>query len=275
MTCTTRTGQWIRTAAGVVIVAVLLFPFYWMINASLQPSGSLLKPEPDWLPVDGTLAGYEKALSTQGGPLLDSLIVAGGTVAVSLLIAMPASYALAQLRFRGAQTIIFVLLIVQMIPGIVMANSLYAVFSSLALIDDYVGLILADSTATIPFAILVVRAFMLSIPRELSEAARVDGASYWRTFISIIVPVSRNAMVTAGLFSFLFAWADFLFAVTLTTGRSIEPITVGIYRFIGNQSADWNAVLATAVLASVPAAILLVIAQRYVVAGVTGGAIKE
>lgn len=271
----TSVRQWGRTALGVVIVVVLLFPLYWMINASLQPSGSLLKPDPAWLPVDGTFEGYSKALSTQGSHLLDSLVVAGGAVLVSLAIAMPASYALAQLRFRGAQGLIFALLIVQMIPGIVMANSLYEVFSNLGLIDNYLGLILADSTATIPFAILVLRAFMLSIPRELSESARVDGAGYWRTFRSVIVPISRNAMVTAGLFSFLFAWADFLFAVTLTTGRGVEPITVGIYRFIGNQSADWNAVLATAVLASIPAGLLLVIAQRYVVAGVTGGAIKE
>jgi multiple sugar transport system permease protein len=272
---TSAVRLWSRTALGIAIVVVLLFPFYWMINASLQPSGALLTPTPAWLPLDGTLEGYEKALSTQGGHLMASLIVAAGTVLVSLVIAMPASYALAQLRFRGAQTIIFVLLIVQMIPGIVMANSLYAVFSNLGLIDNYLGLILADSTATVPFAVLVLRAFMLSIPRELTEAARVDGAGYWRTFRTIIVPVSRNAMVTAGLFSFLFAWADFLFAVTLTTGRSLEPITVGIYRFIGNQSSDWNAILATAVLASIPAAILLVIAQRYVVAGVTGGAVKE
>ena len=156
----------------------------------------------------------------------------------------------------------------------VQANALYTIFSKLGLIDDYLDLILADSTATIPFAILVLRAFMVGIPKELSEAARVDGAGYWRTFGSIIVPVSRNAMVTAGLFSFLFAWADFLFAVTLTTGQTIEPITVGIYRFVGNQTADWNGIMATAVLASIPAAVLLVIAQRYVVAGVTGGAIK-
>ncbi|WP_019813017.1 carbohydrate ABC transporter permease [Saccharomonospora saliphila] len=274
MTNRRRLTPWLRTALGAAIVVVLLFPFYWMINASLQPSSELLDTSPAWFPVDGTGEGYAEAVATQGGPLLASLVVAGGTVALSLLIALPASYALAQLRFRGAQAVIFALLIVQMIPGIVMANSLYTVFSDLGLIDSYLGLILADSTATIPFAILVLRAFMLSIPRELSEAARVDGAGYWRTFVSVIVPVSRNATVTAGLFSFLFAWADFLFAVTLTTGRTFEPVTVGIYRFIGNQSADWNAVLATAVLASVPAAVLLIVAQRYVVAGVTGGAVK-
>lgn len=268
-------GRWGRTAFGVVVVAVLLFPFYWMINASFQPSGALLSPEPEWFPVDATLAGYEKALSTQGGHLLASLVVAAGTVVVSLLVAAPAAYALAQLRFRGARPFVFVLLIVQMIPGIVMANALYSLFGNLGLIDNYLGLVLADSTATIPFAILVLRAFMVGIPRELAEAARVDGAGQARTFLSVIVPISRNALVTAGLFSFLFAWADFLFAVTLTTGRALEPVTVGIYRFIGNQSADWNAVLATAVLASVPAAALLLIAQRAVVAGVTGGAVKD
>ncbi len=264
-----------KTVAGVLVVAVLLFPLYWMVNASLQPSGALLKPSPEWFPVNGTLDGYRKALSTQGGHLLSSVLIALGTVAVSLTIAAPASYALAQLKVRGATSIVFVLLIVQMIPGIVMANSLYTVFGNLGLIDSYLGLVLADSTATVPFAVLLLRAFMVSVPRELSEASRVDGASHWRTFFSIILPISRNALVTAGLFSFLFAWADFLFAVTLTTGQAFQPITVGIYRFVGNQSADWNGVMATAVLASIPAAVLLVIAQRFVVAGLTSGAVKD
>lgn len=270
-----RTRGWGKTAVGVVIVVVLLFPLYWMVNASLQPSGALLKANPDWFPIHGTFAGYTEALGSESGNFVTSVIVAVGTVILSLLIGMPAAYALAQLRVRGGPVVLFALLIVQMIPGIVMANSLYTVFNDLNLIDSYTALILADSTATIPFAILVLRAFMISIPKDLSESARVDGAGYFRTFVSIIVPISRNAMVTAGLFSFLFAWADFLFGVTLTTGSSIEPITVGIYKFIGNQTADWNGIMATAVLASVPAAILLVIAQRYVVAGVTGGAIKE
>lgn len=268
------TARW-KTAVGVLVVAVLLFPLYWMINASFQPSGALLKPDPDWFPTGGTLDGYRKALSTQGPHLLSSVLIALGTVVVSLAIAMPASYALAQLKVRGGPMILFVMLIVQMIPGIVMANSLYTVFGNLGLIDNYLGLILADSTATIPFAVLLLRAFVISIPRELTEASRMDGAGYWRTFFSIIVPVSRNALVTAGLFSFLFAWADFLFAVTLTTGQTFEPITVGIYRFLGNQSADWNGLMATAALASIPAAVLLVIAQRYVVAGMTSGAVKD
>ena len=265
----------LKTVAGILIVAILLFPLYWMITASLQPSGALLKPDPDWFPAGGTFDGYRKALSTQGPHLVSSIVVALGTVAVSLALALPAAYALARLKVRGGPVFVFVLLIVQMIPGIVMANALYTVFGNLGLIDNYLGLVLADTTATLPFAILVLRAFMVSIPRELSEASRMDGAGQWRTFFSIILPVSRNAVITAGLFSFLFAWADFLFAVTLTTGRSFEPITVGIYRFVGNQSTEWNSIMATAVLAAIPAAFLLVVAQRRIVAGLTGGAVKD
>jgi multiple sugar transport system permease protein len=264
-----------RTLVGVLVVLVLLFPLYWMVNASLQPSGTLLKASPDWFPTHGTLVGYREALGSEAGHLVTSLIVALGTVVVSLVVAMPAAYALAQLRVRGGAGVVFALLVVQMIPGIVMANALYTIFSGLGLVDNYLGLILADSTAAVPFTVLVLRAYLLAVPRELAEAARVDGAGYWRTFRSVILPVSRSAMMTAALFAFLFGWADFLFAVTMTTGQTIEPITVGIYRFVGNQTADWNGIMATAVLASVPAAALLIIAQRYVVAGVTAGAVKD
>jgi len=115
---------------------------------------------------------------------------------------------------------------------------------------------------------------MLEIPKELIDAARIDGAGYIRTFVSIILPLSRNALVTAALFSFLFAWGDFLFAVTLTSGQSITPITVGIYNFIGARNPNWNAVMATAVVASIPAAVMLISAQRVLAAGITSGSVK-
>ncbi|GAA3740762.1 carbohydrate ABC transporter permease [Salinactinospora qingdaonensis] len=267
--------SWLKSALGVAILSVLLFPLYWMVNASLLPSDELLRQPPVWFPINGTLAGYASAISTQGPHLVTSFIVSFGVVTVTLVLAAPAAYALAQLRVRGGIPLVLVLLVVQMLPGIVMANSLYGVFNQVGLVDNYIGLILADSTLAVPFAILLLRTFMHGVPRELSEAARVDGAGYWRTFWSVIVPVSRNGLITAGLFAFLLSWADFLFAVTLTTGRSFEPITVGIYRFVGNQTTNWNGLMATAVLASIPAAILLILAQRYVAAGVTGGAVKQ
>jgi multiple sugar transport system permease protein len=194
---------------------------------------------------------------------------------VTLVIATPAAFALSRLRSRLAVAVLFGLLLAQMIPGIIEANSLYALFVRLHWISTYQAVILADATIAIPFAILIMRAYMLGIPRELIEAAIVDGAGLWRVFRSIVVPLSRTAMIAAALFAFLFGWGDFLFAVTLNADPEKVPLTVGIFRFVGAYSVAWPSVMAMAVIACIPALLLLVIAQRYVAAGVTTGAVKE
>jgi multiple sugar transport system permease protein len=265
-------GGWGSTTAGIVILAVLLFPLYWMINVSLQPSGSAVGTP--WLPIHLSFHGYSTALSQQGRNLVTSLIVALGSVVFSLLIATPAAYALAQFKVRFANAFLFGILISQMIPGIVIANALYTAYNDVGLLNSIPGLILADSTAGIPFAILIVRAFMTNIPQSVIEAGRVDGAGHLRAFVSIVLPMSRNALITAGLFTFLFAWADFLFALTLTTTENVRPVTLGLYSYIGTYINDWSSVMATAVLASIPAIVLLIVAQRYVAAGTTSGAVK-
>jgi multiple sugar transport system permease protein len=267
-------GGWANTIVGAVIIAIFLFPLYWMVNISLQPGHDLVRIPPEWLPIDATFVAYRNAISIEGHHLLVSLIIALGTAALSLAVATPAAFAMAQLRIRFSRPVLFALLIGQMVPSIVMANAMFKVMTGLHLINSLVALILADSTLAVPFAVLILRAFMVSVPSELLEAAYVDGASRLRSLWSVVLPVSRNAMITAGLFAFLFAWGDFLFGLTLTTTDSNIPVTVGMYRFIGVYSTDWNSVMATGVIASIPAAILLVIAQRYVAAGVTGGAVK-
>ena len=166
------------------------------------------------------------------------------------------------------------ILISQMIPGIVVANALYSIYNDIGLLNTVGGLILADSTAGIPFAMLILRAFMMSLPTSVIEAAAVDGAGAVRTFVSIVLPMCRNAIVSAGLFTFLFTWGDFLFALTLTTTRDVQPVTLGLFMYIGAYVNDWSSVMATAVMASIPAIVLLVVAQRYVAAGVTAGAVK-
>jgi multiple sugar transport system permease protein len=263
------------TCAGVLIVAVMLFPLYWMVDASLLRTQDLVSPTPTWFPLHGTLAGYRSVLDSQGGHLLVSLGVSLGTVAVTLLIAAPAAYGMATLRSPGRRALLFSLLVAQMIPGIVMANALYVAADRLRLINSPVALVLADSTLCVPFATLILHSFLRGVPGELTEAAALDGASRLRTFWSVVLPVARNAVITAALFSFLFAWADFLFAVTLTTQDDRAPVTVGIYRFIGANLTDWNSVMATGVVASLPAALLLVLAQRYVAAGIGSGGLKD
>ena len=270
-----RVRRAFSTTVGIVILAITLFPLYWMLDASFLNPNELVSSTPTWFPLHGTLSGYRDVLRSQGGHLLVSLIVSLGTVVVTLLISAPAAYGMAKLRVPGRRLLMFALLVAQMIPGIVMANSFYIAANDFGLLNSPIALILADSTLAVPFATLILHSFLRGVPDELSEAAAIDGAGRLRTFVSVILPVARNETITAGLFSFLFAWADFLFAVTLTTQDNHAPITVGIYRYIGANLTDWNSVMATGVIASIPAALLLIIAQRYVAAGIGSAATKD
>jgi multiple sugar transport system permease protein len=267
--------KWWRTAIGIVLTAIMLFPVYWMINVSFTRVQDMRKTPPNLFPIDGTLAGYSAVLHQQLPYLGTSLIVALGTVALTVVIAAPAGYSLAKLRPRGAGALGFALVIAQMIPAIIMAMGFYAIFLNLGMLGSVDGLILADSTIAVPFGVLIFTAFMTGIPEELLQAAHIDGAGTLRTFWSIIIPVSRNSILTVSLFAFLWSWSDFIFANTLDGGGAHQPITLGIYHYIGNNNQQWNAIMATAVVASIPAAVLLVIAQRHVAAGVTAGAVKN
>ncbi|MDG6105766.1 carbohydrate ABC transporter permease [Dactylosporangium aurantiacum] len=253
----------------------MLFPVYWMVNVSLTRDRDMRKIPPNWFPVDATGEGYRAVLAQQLPYLGTSLLVGLGTVALTVLLAAPAGYSLAKLRPRGGGVLSFVLLIAQMIPGIIMAMGFYAAYLNLGLLNSWPGLILADSTIAVPFAVLVFTTFMAGIPEELLQAAKTDGAGPLRTFTAIVLPVSRNAVVTVALFAFLWAWSDFVFASTLDGGGDLRPVTLGIYQYIGNNNQQWNAIMATAVVASVPATVLLVAAQRYVATGVTAGAVKD
>jgi multiple sugar transport system permease protein len=264
--------RWPMTVLGIIFLAIMIFPVYWMINSSLQANSGAATTT--WFPLEPTIAGYVTAFQQQGQNFITSIIISVSTVVLTIAVATPAAYGLARFKMRGMTTFVFVLLITQMIPTIVIANALYTLFNSIGLLNSYVGLILADSAAQIPFAVLLIRAFMSSMPQSLVEAALVDGANNFKAFILIVVPISKNAIVTAALFTFLGAWGDFLFALTLTSTPAVRPITLGIYNYLGANVQQWGPVMATAVLASIPATVLLLLAQRYIAAGALGGAIK-
>jgi multiple sugar transport system permease protein len=274
MTALSRHRRW-KTAAGVALTALMLFPVYWMINVSFTRDQDMRADPPRLFPIGGTLEGYRAVLHDQLPYLGVSLLVGLGTVVLTLALAAPAGYALAKLRPPGGGALSFVLLIAQMIPGIIMAMGFYAIYLNLGVLNSVAGLILADSTLAVPFGVLIFTAFMSGIPPELTQAAVIDGAGALRTFWSVVLPVSRNALVTVSLFAFLWSWSDFVFASTLDGGGDNQPITLGIYHYIGNNNQQWNAIMATAVVASIPATILLILAQRYVAAGVTAGAVKD
>lgn len=263
------------TIIGLVFTAIMLFPVYWMINVSLTKTSDMRDTPPHWFPSPPTISGYTSALHDQLGNLGTSLIIGAGCVVLTLVVALPAGYAMTQLRVRGAKPMNFVLLVAQMIPSVVMAMGFYAIYVRLGWLNTLWGLILADSTVAVPFGVMLFSTYMSGIPRELIEAAKMDGAGPARTFLSIALPISRNSVLTVALFAFLWSWSDFIFASTLNRSGSMVPITLGIYSYIGNNTTTWNSIMATAVIASVPAGFLIVLAQKYVAAGVTAGAVKD
>ena len=275
-----RSRRWTVTISGLnlvgalLIVAVMLLPLYWAVVTSLKTLQQSYAIPSSLLPPTPTLSAYSQVLHSQGGALVTSLIIAIGATLLSLLIAVPAAHALANFRFWITGLGTLVLLVSQTVPGIVLGMSLFKIFADIHLLNSYPGLIIADSTYCVPFDILVIRAFMIGLPGELLEAAYVDGATLVGSLVRIVLPLSRPAILSAALFSFLFAWGDFLFALTLTTSDKVVPISLSIYVYLGQYTSLWPNLMAAAIFAAIPSAILLVLVQRGIKGGIATAGLK-
>lgn len=267
-----RRGGLLATLLGVAIVAVFLYPVYWLVSASVQPGATPSSVRA--LPTSLDLASYGTALADQGGNILTSLMVAIGSAVLTVVIAAPAAFGLSRLRSRFVDIVLITMFVAQIVPPIVLTNSLYTMFNSVGLVNTLPGLILANASGTLPFAILLLRSFMLELDPEVLEAARLDGAGRLRSFALIVLPLSRNAVVAAAVFGFLAGWGDFLFAVTLSTGTDLRTMTVGLFQYLSSPNVPWSVVMATSVLASLPAVLLLLLAQRSLRAGLGVGSGK-
>jgi multiple sugar transport system permease protein len=269
-----RALSWLCTLAAAAALVLVLFPVYAIIVGSFESTNTLFSGTFYWLPHAATLDNYSTVIHAQSANVVTSLVVGLGTALLALVVAVPAAYALSKYRLRVTVILVSSLLVAQIVPSIVLATSLFIVFHWINLVNSYLGLIIADGTYAVPFAILVLRAFLFSLPNELLYAARVDGATEWQVFRMIVIPLARSAVITVAVFAFLAGWGDFIFALTILNGSGIEPITLGIYTYLGNYSTDWGAVMAAGVFAMVPAGILLVVAQRYIASGLTAGSVK-
>jgi multiple sugar transport system permease protein len=265
----------LASVGTLVVLPILLFPLYAVIIASFETNDQLIGARFHFWPPTPTLDNYRNVIDVQGGHIASTLLIAMGTALLTLVIALPAAHVLARYHFRLTAIIVGGLLVAQILPSIVIANSLFLLYHRLDLLNTYPGLILADASYAVPFAILVVRAFMLGLPPDVLQAAKVDGAGEWRTFTSIVLPMSRSAIITVAVFAFLNGWGDFIFALTLLPGSSaMAPITLSIYTYIGQFQQDLGSAMALAVLGLLPAAMLLIAAQRYIAAGLTVGSVK-
>jgi len=263
---------------SVLLLMAFLFPIYWMAITAIKPQQAIFAFPPEFVPRNVDWTVFQRIfVSNPDIPryFLNSAIVGVGTTLLTLLLAAPAAYGIAHLPIRGKGLIILVSLSSLMFPVVMLATPLFVIFSRLGLTDNYFGLILANTALALPFSLVVLRPFFLSLPIQLSEAARIDGCTVWGAFVRVMLPLASPGLVTAGIFTFLFGWNDLVFALTLTNTDAFRPVTAGLWTFIGVNNTDWNAVMAFSTLAMLPPLVLFLTAQRYVIAGLTAGAVKQ
>lgn len=267
-----------RTVVGIVVVAVYLFPVYWMVATSLKAGGDVLAVPPELLPLPPAVGSYVREVIGNASlhrALLNSLVISAGTMVLTLLLASPAAYALARLRLRIAGVVVLAMLMSQLLPTINLAVPLFGIFSQVGLINSYPALVLANTVFTLPFAVIILRPFFLRVPRELEDAALVDGATRGQAFRRVVLPLVTPGLITVGALAFLMAWGEFVFGLTLTTSEAMQPVTVALNRFIGQYGTQWNDLMAVSTTIALPIIVLFASLQRYIVSGLTTGATKE
>src|SRR4051812_29405992 len=270
-----KTPWWMWVIVA-VIVLYCIFPFYWMINISLKTgsdltSGSFYPPSP-------TLKNYDSIFSNGDftRALLNSAVVAICTTVAALTIGSFCAYALARLRFRGKFAILAIVLSITTFPAIAIAAPLFRLWSNIGIYNTWIGLIIPNLTFALPLAIYILVSFFKEIPRDLEEAALVDGATYFQAFRKVVVPLAAPGLATAGILTFIGVWNEFLFAITLTSSSSARTVPAAIAFFTGSTQFELplGTISAASVVISVPLIFLVLFFQKRIVAGLTAGAVK-
>ena len=267
----------IRTAilavCAYLVALIFILPYLEMTLTALRPPNELL--DANYLPHHYAWSNFTSLWSTGiGANLRVSLEVAGGATALVLLVAIPAAYYTARRRFRGRSAFLLVVLITQMFQPTALVVGIFGQFNQLGMIDNPAALILVNAGFNMAFAIWILNAYFGAIPKELEEAALVDGCSRLTAMFKVIIPLALPGIVTALIFTFIAAWNEFIVALTLTSTPSKEPLTVGLNNFIGAYSVDWQHLFAGSVIATIPVIVLFALIERKVVSGLTAGSVK-
>jgi trehalose/maltose transport system permease protein len=272
--------KWIKKVAFWFLLAVIavytLFPFYWAIVSSLKTGNALFQVDP-W-PKNPAWGNYAAVFEGQpfGQNILNSVIVATAVVVLSLLLGLTASFALARIEFRGRKVLLLSVLGVSMFPQIAVLSGMFELIRWLGLYNKLPALVIANLILTLPFTVWVLTTFMRELPKELEEAAIVDGATPWVIVSRVFLPLLGPAMATTGLLAFIAAWNEFLFALTFTQSDNVRTVPVAIALFSGGSAFEtpWGLIMAASVIVTVPLVVLVLIFQRKIISGLTAGAVK-
>lgn len=264
-----------RSAALLVALCIALFPIYWMVTISTQSQGQVVGQRLRLLPTLSGFGGISHLGTTYVATWLgNSALVSLGTAAFSIAFAVFPAYGLSRYRFRGAGAFGFAVFATQMLPPALLVVPLYAIFSRFGLIDNLFSLVLADAAFAMPIALWIIKGAMDGIPRDLDEAARVDGASSFSVLVRVVLPLIAPAVAAAAIIAFFFAWNDFLFANTYMVSESRWTVTKGLASLFGQYSTPIPFIMSSAVLFSIPPVLFFLLLQRRIVSGLTAGAVK-
>lgn len=269
--------NWGSSTIAVLFSLVWFFPSYWMLKTAFTPRADALTTTPSFLPVNFTLDNFATAILQAGffTNLRNSVIVVLAAVLVSIVVGMLAAAALSRFRFGGRRTILVVILIMQMIPPTALLVPQFLVFNAAGMLGNYIGLILAYVSLTLPFAIWVMRGFFIALPAELEEAAQLDGASSWQVLTRILFPLVLPGIIATSVFTFITAWNDYLIAYTFMRDQSMYTLPVWLASFSSPVTGtDISGQMAGSVLFALPVVVFFVLLQRKLVAGMSAGAVK-
>lgn len=272
-----KTKQIIFSIISLMLVLIILFPFYWMLITSIKTPSEILTSPPVFVPRNPTFEAYFNVL-TEGAMarnIFNSFLIAFPAVIITISLAVLAAYGLARFRIKGLKVFLLILLAAQLLPDISMVLPLFVIFGRIGLLDNHIAPTLANVTMQLPFVILILRPYFLKIPKTLEEAARIDGCSFMAAFLRIIVPLGLPGIITASILTFLFAWGEFVFALTFLSRNEMQPITIGIYNAIGQYGIRYNLLMASATIAIMPVILIFIFFQKYIRGGLVVGGVKE
>jgi multiple sugar transport system permease protein len=267
---------WLLMIAGGVTAVFFLFPYAVMLLTALKPDHELITVPPKLFPQHWEFKNFVDVWKAApiGRNLVVTLIVAGASTVIAVAAALPAAYYTARRRFRGRQAYLYLVLITQMFSPIALLVGLYREFLRVGLVDSIWSLVITNAAFNLAFTVWLLNAYFESIPVELEEAAWVDGASRRRTLVQVVLPLALPGVVTSVIFSFISAWNEYVIALTLINSAHNQPLTVGVTAFMGLNHTQWQYLFATSLLAIVPVVILFGLIERYLVSGLTAGAVK-
>jgi N,N'-diacetylchitobiose transport system permease protein len=272
---TLRRAGW--NTIGLAVFAVMVFPVFWMISSAFKPTDELNSVTPTWFSGSPTLAHFRTALHTPyfWTDVKNSLIVVAATVAISVVLAFLAAIALAKYRFTGRKLFIVLVIGIQMLPAVGLLIPLYVLLAKYGEVNKLTGVILVYLTTALPFSVWTLRGFLIGIPKDLEEAAMVDGSTRFGAFARILLPLVAPGLVATSVFTFITVWNEFVFANVLLSEPN-QTITVWLANFTGGSigGVDWGAVMAASTLIAIPVVIFFLLVQRRIAFGLTTGAVK-